>query len=357
MLRNQTRTIKIGSAVIGGGSSILVQSMCDTDTRNIPATVAQIHELEAAGCEIVRVAIVDMEAAEAIGKIKEQIQLPIVADIHFDYRLALEAIKQGVDKLRINPGNIGSEERVKAVADAAKSQGIPIRIGVNGGSLERAILEKYQRPSAAAMVESALQHVALLQKNAFEDIVVSLKASNVLETVEAYRLMSKECDYPLHLGITESGPPNTGIIRSSVGLGILLAEGLGDTIRISLSGSPLEEVRVAWEILNNLDLRRRGARLISCPTCGRRKGDVYGIASEVEKLLRSYQGPFLTVAVMGCEVNGPAEARDADIGLALGKEKALLFVHGEVKEVLEPSQYLERLEAAIIAYQPKCDAK
>lgn len=357
MLRQQTRKIKIGSTQIGAGSPVLVQSMCDTDTRNIPATVAQIRDLAAAGCEIVRVAVVDWEAAEAIGKIKAQIQLPLVADIHFDYRLALEAIRQGVDKLRINPGNIGSDERVKAVADAAKSQGIPIRIGVNGGSLERSILEKYQHPTAAAMVESALQHVALLQKNAFEDIVLSLKASNVLETVEAYRLVAKECDYPLHLGITEAGPPSTGIIRSSVGLGILLAEGLGDTIRVSLSGSPLEEVRVGWQILNNLDLRQRGAKLISCPTCGRRKGDVYGIAAEVEKLLRSYQGPFLTVAVMGCEVNGPAEAREADIGLALGKEKALLFVHGEVQEILEPTQYLEHLAAAIQVYQSKSAAK
>jgi len=342
-MRRETKQVKIGSLVIGGNSPIVVQSMCDTDTRDIDATVEQILRLELVGCELIRIAVPDQEAADAIGAIKRRIHIPLVADIHFDYRLALTALKNGVDKLRINPGNIGSEEKIRMVVEEAKSRQVPIRIGVNGGSLEKKIVAKYGRPCAAAMVESALEHIHILEKLNFEEILISVKASNVLETIDAYRLLSKSVDYPLHLGITEAGPPGTGTVRSAVGMGVLLAEGIGDTLRVSLSGDPAEEIHVAWQILKSLELRERGVVLISCPTCGRRKGDVYRISAEVEKRLRDYQGPPITVAVMGCEVNGPAEAKHADVGLAFGVNQALLFVKGEIVAKISPEQYMEAL--------------
>jgi len=342
-MSGKTHKIRVGELNIGGGAPVVVQSMCDTDTRDVDTTVAQILRLEHSGCELIRVAVPDQEAADALGKIKKQIHIPLVADIHFDYRLALTALKNGIDKLRINPGNIGSEERIKLVVDEAKSRGVPIRIGVNGGSLEKRILSKYGRPCAEAMVESAIDHVKILERLQFESILVSVKASNVVETIAAYRLLSKQIQYPLHLGITEAGPPGTGIVRSAVGMGVLLAEGIGDTLRVSLSGDPLEEVHVAWQILKSLDLRNQGVNLISCPTCGRRKGDVYKISAEVEKRLRDYQGPPITVAVMGCEVNGPSEAKHADVGLAFGVNQALLFVNGEIIAKISPEQYIDAL--------------
>jgi (E)-4-hydroxy-3-methylbut-2-enyl-diphosphate synthase len=342
-MRRETKKVKIGSLVIGGDAPIVVQSMCDTDTRDIDATVEQILRLEQVGCELIRVAVPDQEAADAIGAIKKRIHIPLVADIHFDYRLALSALKNGVDKLRINPGNIGSEERIRMVVEEAKSRQVPIRIGVNGGSLEKKIVAKYGRPCAEAMVESALEHIHLLEKLNFEEILISVKASNVLETIEAYRLLSKSVAYPLHLGITEAGPPGTGTVRSAVGMGVLLAEGIGDTLRVSLSGDPAEEIHVAWQILKSLELRERGVVLISCPTCGRRKGDVYRISAEVEKRLRDYQGPPITVAIMGCEVNGPAEAKHADVGLAFGIHHAWLFVKGEIAAKISPEQYMDAL--------------
>ncbi len=342
-MRRTTKSIPIGPIRVGGEEPIIVQSMCDTDTRDVSKTVEQILRLEEAGCELIRVAVLDQQAAESIGAIKRQIHIPLVADIHFDYRLALTALKQGVDKLRINPGNIGVEERVRAVVEEAKVREVPIRIGVNGGSLEKHILAKFGRPSAEAMVESALSHIQILERYDFDQILVSVKASNVLETIQAYRLLSKKVNYPLHLGITEAGPPGTGIVRTSVGMGVLLAEGIGDTLRVSLSGDPAEEVHVAWQILKSLELRQRGITLISCPTCGRRKGDVYTISAEVEKRLRDYQGPPITVAVMGCEVNGPLEAKHADIGIAFGVEQALLFVKGKIVAKITPDVYMHAL--------------
>ena len=342
-MRRETRKVRVGSLEIGGDAAIVVQSMCDTDTRDIETTVEQILRLEREGCEMIRVAVPDQEAADALARIKNRIHIPLVADIHFDYRLALTALKNGVDKLRLNPGNIGSEDRIRLVVEEAKQRQVPIRIGVNGGSLDKKLVAKYGAPCAEAMVESALEHIHILEKLNFEDILVSVKASNVLETVAAYRLLSKTVAYPLHLGITEAGPPGTGTVRSAVGMGVLLADGIGDTLRVSLSGDPAEEVHVAWQILKSLELRERGVVLISCPTCGRRKGDVYHISSEVEKRLRDYQGSPITVAVMGCEVNGPAEAKHADVGLAFGVNQALLFVKGEIIAKISPEQYMEAL--------------
>lgn len=342
-MRRETRKVRVGSLQVGGDAPIVVQSMCDTDTRDIETTVEQILRLEREGCEMIRVAVPDQEAADALGKIKNRIHIPLVADIHFDYRLALIALKSGVDKLRLNPGNIGSEDRIRQVVEEAKQRQVPIRIGVNGGSLDKKLVAKYGSPSAEAMVESALEHVHILEKLNFEDTLISVKASNVLETIAAYRLLAKTVNYPLHLGITEAGPPGTGTVRSAVGMGVLLAEGIGDTLRVSLSGDPAEEVHVAWQILKSLELRERGVVLISCPTCGRRKGDVYRISTEVEKRLRGYQGSPITVAVMGCEVNGPAEAKHADIGLAFGVNQALLFVKGEIIAKISPEQYMDAL--------------
>ncbi|SNU96433.1 4-hydroxy-3-methylbut-2-en-1-yl diphosphate synthase [Megamonas hypermegale] len=327
--RRKTRQIAIGNVKIGGGAPISVQSMTNTKTTDTEATVAQIKALQDAGCDIVRLAVPDMTAAENIANIKVQVNIPLVADIHFDYRLALKAIEQGIDALRINPGNIGDEERVKAVVTAAKAKHIPIRIGVNAGSLDKKLLAKYGKVTAKALVESAMEHVRILEKLDFHDIKISLKAHDVPLTIEAYRLMSQTVDYPLHLGITEAGTVNTGIIKSAVGIGALLAEGIGDTFRISLTGDPVNEVKVANEILKALGLKEYGPTLISCPTCGRCNIDLPSIAAKVEKRLDGIKKP-VKVAVMGCVVNGPGEARDADIGIAGGKGEGLLFRKGEI---------------------------
>ena len=327
--RKMTRQISIGDVKIGGGAPISVQSMTNTKTTDTNATVAQIKALVDAGCDIVRVAVPDMSAAENIYNIKNQVDVPLVADIHFDYRLALKAIEQGIDALRINPGNIGDEERVKAVVEAAKIRNIPIRIGVNAGSLDKKLLAKYGKVTAEALVESALEHIRILEKLNFYDIKISLKAHDVPLTLDAYRLMSETVDYPLHLGITEAGTVNTGIIKSAVGIGALLAEGIGDTFRISLTGDPVNEVKVANEILKALGLKEYGPTLISCPTCGRCNIDLPSIAEKVEQRLSGITKP-IKVAVMGCVVNGPGEARDADIGIAGGKGEGLVFRKGEV---------------------------
>ena len=321
--------VTAGNVKIGGGAPISVQSMTNTKTTDTNATVAQIKALVDAGCDIVRVAVPDMSAAENIYNIKNQVDVPLVADIHFDYRLALKAIEQGIDALRINPGNIGDEERVKAVVEAAKIRNIPIRIGVNAGSLDKKLLAKYGKVTAEALVESALEHIRILEKLNFYDIKISLKAHDVPLTLDAYRLMSETVDYPLHLGITEAGTVNTGIIKSAVGIGALLAEGIGDTFRISLTGDPVNEVKVANEILKALGLKEYGPTLISCPTCGRCNIDLPSIAEKVEQRLSGITKP-IKVAVMGCVVNGPGEARDADIGIAGGKGEGLVFRKGEV---------------------------
>ena len=326
--RRETRRIMIGSVAVGGGAPVSVQSMTKTDTRDVAATVAQIRRLEESGCEIVRLAVPDHEAAAALAGIKKQVRIPIVADIHFNHRLALEALKAGADGLRINPGNIGAEEGVRRVVGEAKARNVPIRIGVNSGSLGRPILKKYGAATAEAMVESALGHIRILEDMGFGLIKVSLKASDVARTVEAYRLLARTVDYPFHAGITEAGSLLGGAVRSSVGLGILLAEGLADTIRVSLTAPPEDEVEVGFLILRSLGLRSRGLNLISCPTCGRLEMDLPRIVREVEKRLISIREP-LTVALMGCMVNGPGEAKEADIGLACGKRSAVVFKRGK----------------------------
>jgi (E)-4-hydroxy-3-methylbut-2-enyl-diphosphate synthase len=314
---------------IGWGAPVAVQSMCNTDTRDVAATLAQIARLEAAGCEIVRLAVPDEAAAHALGKIRKGTKMPLIADIHFSHSLALEAVRQGVDGLRINPGNIGGKDKVSEVVRACKERSIPIRIGVNAGSLEKHLLEKYGHPTPEAIVESAFGHIRILEDLDYREIKVSLKASDVLTTVEAYRLFSKQADYPVHIGISEAGTLRTGTIKSSVGLGILLSEGIGDTMRVSLTADPVEEVRVAYEIMKSLRIRQRGVNIISCPTCGRTEIDIIGLAEEVERRLGHVTEP-LTVAVMGCVVNGPGEAREADVGIAGGKGTGLLFRHGEI---------------------------
>ncbi|WP_303690828.1 flavodoxin-dependent (E)-4-hydroxy-3-methylbut-2-enyl-diphosphate synthase [Megamonas hypermegale] len=344
--RKQTRQISIGNVKIGGGAPISVQSMTNTKTTDTAATVAQIKALEKAGCDIVRLAVPDMAAAENIANIKKQVNVPLVADIHFDYRLALKAIEQGIDALRINPGNIGDEDRVKAVVEAAKTKHIPIRIGVNAGSLDKKLLAKYGKVTAQALVESAMEHVRILEKLDFHDIKISLKAHDVPLTLDAYRLMSETVDYPLHLGITEAGTVNTGIIKSAVGIGALLAEGIGDTFRISLTGDPVNEVKVANEILKALGLKEYGPTLISCPTCGRCNIDLPSIAAQVEKRLENVQKP-VKVAVMGCVVNGPGEARDADIGIAGGKGEGLVFRKGEIIGKVPEDKLIDALFAEL----------
>lgn len=341
--RKKTKEIKIGSVKIGGTNPIAVQSMCNTDTRDVKATVNQIKELEEVGCEIIRVAVPDMEAAQTLGQIKKQIKIPLVADIHFDHRLALESLKQGIDKLRINPGNIGSKEKTEVVVKEAKKQGVPIRIGVNSGSLQKDILEKYQgKVTAKGMVESAERHIQIPEDLSFDQIVVSLKASDVLRTVEACRLFSQKHDYPLHLGITEAGTILKGAVKSSVGLGILLAEGIGDTIRVSLTGGVKEEVKVGYQILKALDLRQRGPNLISCPTCGRTEIDLPKLADQVDEFLSQIKEP-ITVAVMGCVVNGPGEAREADVGVAGGKGMGAIFVKGKIIKTVKEEEILPEL--------------
>lgn len=336
------REVNIGGVKIGGNNPVAIQSMCNTDTRDVKATVNQILKLEEAGCEIIRVAVPDMEAAEAIKKIKEQIHIPLVVDIHFDYKLALESMKNGADKVRINPGNIGSKERVKAVVDMAKAGGIPIRIGVNGGSLEKNLLEKYGSVTADALVESALGHIAILDELNFNDIVVSIKVSNVPKMLEAYRKFNAISDIPLHVGVTEAGTVRSGTIKSAVGIGSLLSEGIGDTIRVSLSADPVEEVYAAYDILRILELRKSGVEFVSCPTCGRTQIDLISIASEVEKRVAKLD-KHIKVAVMGCAVNGPGEARDADIGLAGGKGECLIFSHGKILRKVPEAVAVEEL--------------
>ena len=334
-MRRKTRELRIGGVKVGGGAPISVQSMTNTDTANVEATVSQIKALEKAGCEIVRVAVPDMAAAESLKPIKKEIGIPIIADIHFDWRLALKAHDMGVDGLRLNPGNIGSNERVKAVVKEARDRKVPIRIGVNAGSLEKDILSRYGHPRAEALVESAMRHIMILEDMDFRDIKVSLKASSVRMTIESYRLLSEKVDYPFHIGVTEAGTLFSGTVKSSVGLGVLLSEGIGDTLRVSLTGDPVDEVRVGWEILKSLELRKRGINLVSCPTCGRIKLDCVSIALEVEKRLSHIEEP-LNIAIMGCVVNGPGEAIGSDVGLAGGDGVGLIYVKGKpVRKVRE----------------------
>ena len=340
--RRKTREINIGGVKIGGDNPIAIQSMCNTDTRDVKATVDQIKRLEKAGCEIIRVAVPDMEAAECIRDIKKSIDIPLVADIHFDYRLALRCMENGIDKIRINPGNIGSADRVKQVADMAKRNGIPIRIGVNSGSLEKSLVEKYGGVTPQGLVESALGHIKLLEENDFYDIAVSIKASNVPFSVEVYELLSDTVDYPLHVGITEAGTVWGGTVKSAVGIGAILSRGIGDTIRVSLTGDPVEEIYAAKEILKSLELRKFGVEFISCPTCGRTSIDLIKIANEVEEKVRNID-KNIKVAVMGCAVNGPGEAREADIGIAGGHGEGLIFKKGQILRKVPEDRLVEEL--------------
>ena len=341
-----SKQILVGGVPIGGGAPVTIQSMCNTRTDDVRATVEQIHRLEAAGCDIVRVAVPDLAAAHAIGAIKEQISIPLVADIHFDYKLALEAAAAGADKIRINPGNIGAPERVKAVADICKAKNLPIRIGVNGGSLEKPILAKYGGVTPEALVESAFGHIELLHQFDFDDICISLKSSSVPLTMAAYRLMTEKSDYPLHLGVTEAGTVEMGTLKSAIGIGGLLAIGVGDTMRVSLSADPVEEIVAAKKILKAAGLRKDGPELISCPTCGRTSINLIGLAHQVEERLKSVKKP-ITVAVMGCVVNGPGEASAADVGLAGGKGEGVLFRKGEIVKKVPEGQLVDELFALI----------
>ena len=347
MERIKTRKVMVGNVRIGGQNKVVIQSMCNTKTKDIESTVKQILDLEEAGCEIIRVACLDLEDAKAIKNIKEKIHIPIVADIHYDYKLALEAIKSGVDKIRINPGNIGSKERVKAVVDKCKEHHIPIRIGVNAGSLEKDLLEKYGKPTAKAMVESAKRHIDILEELDFKDYILSLKASNLDLCIEAYEEASKEFDCPLHLGITESGTEFSGTIKSSIGLGYMLRNGIGDTLRVSLSDDPVKEIKVAKEILKDCNLYKKSPTLVACPTCGRTRIDLIPIAKEVEEFLQKIEDD-ITVAVMGCSVNGPGEAREADIGIAGGVKEGLIFKKGEIIKKVPQEKIVEVLKEEII---------
>ena len=337
-----TKQILVGGVAVGGGAPVTIQSMCNTRTDDVAATVEQILRLEAAGCQIIRVAVPDMAAARAVGAIRERIHIPLVVDIHFDYKLALECVAAGCDAVRINPGNIGGEDRVKAVANTCKAKGLPIRIGVNGGSLEKPLLAKYGGVTAEALVESAFGHIALLNRYDFDDICISLKSSSVPITMAAYRLMSEKSDYPLHLGVTETGTPRMGVLKSAVGIGGLLAMGIGDTIRVSLSADPIEEVYAARDILKVSGVRKEGPELISCPTCGRTRIDLIGLAQQVEERLQAVTKP-VTVAVMGCVVNGPGEAAAADVGIAGGDGVGLLFRRGEIVKKVPQEQLVDEL--------------
>lgn len=337
-----TKQIHVGTVAIGGGAPVVIQSMCNTNTADVEATVEQILALEAAGCEVVRVAVPDMEAARAVGKIRSRIHLPLVADIHFDYKLALQCVDSGIDKIRINPGNIGSEERVKAVATACRNHGIPIRIGVNGGSLEKSLLRKYGAVTAEALAESALGQVRLLNKFDFDDICISVKSSSVPTTMKAYQLLHEQCSYPLHLGVTEAGTPKMGIMKSAMGIGGLLCMGIGDTFRVTLTADPVEEIAVAKDILKAAGLRKEGVNLIACPTCGRTKIDLIAIADEVERRLAGCDKP-ITVAVMGCVVNGPGEASAADVGIAGGNGEGLVFRKGQVLRKVSQEELVDAL--------------
>ena len=342
MIKRKSRQIRVGNVKIGGDAPVVVQSMTNTDTRDMDATIRQIKRLEEAGCEIVRLAVPDMEAARAVSKIRSAINIPVIGDIHFDYRLALEVMERGVDGLRLNPGNIGKRERIEKVVTRAKDLGIPIRIGVNAGSLEKDLLEKYGHPAPEALVESAMRHIRILEEYGFHDIKVSLKASSIDTTVQAYRLIAKMVDYPLHVGISEAGPLLSGTIKSAIGIGLLLAEGIGDTIRVSLTADPVEEVKVAYEILKALNIRQRGVNIISCPTCGRMEIDIERIASEVERRLAHIDKP-LNVSILGCVVNGIGEGKEAHVGIAGGKDCGLLFRNGEIIRKVKEEELVEAL--------------
>ena len=350
MDRTRTKVVKIGDRVIGGGNPILIQSMTNTKTEDVAATVAQIRALTAAGCDIVRCAVPTAEAAEALEKIKKQISIPLVADIHVDYRLALAAIAHGADKIRINPGNIGSKDRVRAVVDAAREKNIPIRVGVNSGSLEKELLEKYGGVTAEGLVESALSQVALIEDMGYDNLVISIKASDVCMCARAHELIAEQTDHPLHVGITEAGTLYSGNIKSAVGLGIILYQGIGDTIRVSLTGDPLEEIKSAKRILKTLGLRQGGVEVVSCPTCGRTQIDLIGLANQVETMVQDI--PLdIKVAVMGCVVNGPGEAREADLGIAGGKGVGLLIRKGEVVKKVPEGELLQALREELLKLQ------
>ena len=350
MRREDTRVIQIGNVKIGGGNPIAIQSMTNTRTEDVEATVAQILALEAVGCEIIRCAVPTMEAAQALSEIKKQIHIPLVADIHFDYRLAIAAIENGADKIRINPGNIGDMDRVRQVVEKAKEYGVPIRVGVNSGSLEKNLVEKYGSVTAEGIVESALDKVHLIESMGYDNLVVSIKSSDVLMCVKAHELIAKECNYPLHIGITESGTILSGNIKSSVGLGIMLYQGLGDTIRVSLTGDPVEEIKSAKLILRTLGLRKGGIEVVSCPTCGRTKIDLISLANQVENMVADI--PLdIKVAVMGCVVNGPGEAKEADIGIAGGIGEGLLIKKGEIIKKVKEEELLEALREELLNWE------
>ena len=345
--RHKTRVVRIGDVTIGGDHPIRIQSMCNTKTEDVEATVAQIRALTAAGCEIVRVAVPTVAAAEAIGDIRRQIKIPLVADIHFDYRLALAAMEHGADKIRINPGNIGEDWKLREVVNAAKERNIPIRVGVNSGSLEKDLLQKYGGVTAEGIVESALEKVRRIEELGYENLVISIKSSDVLMCIRAHELLAAETDYPLHIGITEAGTLLRGTVKSAVGLGIILYEGIGDTIRVSRAGDPLEEIKAAREILKSLGLRKGGVEVVSCPTCGRTEIDLIGLANRVESLVERYSDLDVRVAVMGCVVNGPGEAREADFGVAGGKGAGVLIRKGEVIRTMPEAELLPALEAEL----------
>lgn len=345
-----TKTVKIGNRIIGGGNPILIQSMTNTKTEDVAATVAQIKHLEAAGCDIIRCAVPTMEAAEALTEIKKQVEIPVVADIHFDYRLAIAAMEHGADKIRINPGNIGSAERVKAVVDAAKERNIPIRVGVNSGSLEKELVEKYHGVTAEGIVESALDKVKMIEDLGYDNLVISIKSSDVLMCVKAHELIAAQTNHPLHVGITEAGTIISGNIKSAIGLGLILHQGIGDTIRVSLTGDPLEEIKSAKLILKTLGLRKGGIEVVSCPTCGRTKIDLIGLANQVENMVADI--PLdIKVAVMGCVVNGPGEAKEADIGIAGGIGEGLIIKHGEVYKKVPEGELLEALRYELLHWE------
>ena len=350
MYRINTKKIHIGNKIIGGGSDILIQSMTNTKTEDARATIEQIHRLENAGCEIIRCAVPTMEAAKAIADIKKEISIPLVADIHFDYKLAIAAIENGADKIRINPGNIGSEERVRAVVDAAKQNNIPIRVGVNSGSLEKRLIAKYGNVCAEALVESALDQVNVVEKMGYDNLVVSIKSSDVMMCVRAHEILAPKCPYPLHVGITETGTVNAGNIKSSIGIGLILYQGIGDTIRVSLSADPVQEIKTARQILKVLGLRNGGIDIVACPTCGRTQINLISLAGKVEKLAASY--PYdIKIAVMGCAVNGPGEAREADIGIAGGNGEGLLFKKGQIYKKVPEDKLLEELKYELDNWQ------
>ena len=353
MKRDETRQVRIGNRVIGGGNPILIQSMCNTKTENVRETVEQILALERAGCEIIRAAVPTPEAAKALGEIKKQIHIPLVADIHFNYRLAIAAMENGADKIRINPGNIGSKERVKAVVDCARERGIPIRVGVNGGSLEKSLLAKYGGVTAEGLVESALEQVAVIEDLGYDNLVISIKSSDVLMCVKAHELIARRTDYPLHVGITEAGTVTAGNIKSAIGLALILNQGIGDTIRVSLTGDPVEEVKSAKLILKTLGLRKGGIEVVSCPTCGRTCIDLIGLAGKVEKLAAEFDDLDLKLAVMGCVVNGPGEAREADLGIAGGVGEGLLFRKGEILRKVPEDELLDALRKELEALHGK----